>query len=348
MNKIKVIMVGADRSVHGGVSGVVNNYYDAGLDNKIDLKYIGTMVDGNKLKKLGKAIQSYLIFLCSVFRYDIVHINMASDSSYYRKLYFINVGKLFHKKVVIHQHGGDFKNFYYRDSSEKGRDKIRKNLNKADRFIVLSESWKELFQDIVEPSKIYVLPNAVKVPEDYEKDYSNQNVLFLGRLCTDKGIHELLDAAKVIHEDYPDFHLYLGGVWEEEELRMKAEALSEFVTFLGWIDAKKKDEMLRKCSIFTLPSYFEGMPVSALEGMAYGCACVVTPVGGLKMIIQDHENGVFIERKSEESVENELRFILKESAMKRNIGIKAKETIKQKYNLEENIEQLIALYQETL
>ena len=51
-DRIKVLMVGPDRSVHGGISGVVNNYYDAGITEKVDLNYIGTMVEGSKLRKL--------------------------------------------------------------------------------------------------------------------------------------------------------------------------------------------------------------------------------------------------------------------------------------------------------
>lgn len=348
VNKIKVLMVGADRSVHGGVSGVVNNYYEAGLDQLIDLKYIGTMVDGSKLKKLEKAFYAYVDFLFSVKHYDIVHINMASDSSYYRKLYFIYVGKLFHKKIVIHQHGGDFKNFYYRDSSEKSRGRIQKNLNKADKFIVLSDIWKELFQNIIQANKLYVLPNAVKMPDEYEKDYENQNILFLGRLCTDKGIGELLEAVKILHNDYPQMHLYLGGVWEEDKLRMMADECQDYVTFLGWIDSVKKDEMLRKCSVFILPSYYEGMPVSVLEGMAYGCACVVTPVGGLATMIQDRWNGVLIESKSTEAIVNGLKGILNQTQVKEDLGRHAKETICRNYEISANIKQLIGIYEEVM
>ena len=51
-DKIRVLMVGPDRGVHGGISAVVNNYYEAGLDRKVDLKYIGTMREGSKVKKL--------------------------------------------------------------------------------------------------------------------------------------------------------------------------------------------------------------------------------------------------------------------------------------------------------
>lgn len=54
---MKVVMLGADRSVKGGVSAVVNNLYEAGLDQRIDLTYIGTMVDGSTAAKLLKVFR---------------------------------------------------------------------------------------------------------------------------------------------------------------------------------------------------------------------------------------------------------------------------------------------------
>ena len=60
---MKVVMLGADRSVKGGVSAVVNNLYEAGLDQRIDLTYIGTMVDGSTAAKLLKGVQALLKFV---------------------------------------------------------------------------------------------------------------------------------------------------------------------------------------------------------------------------------------------------------------------------------------------
>lgn len=73
--KIKVLMIGPDRSVHGGISGVVNNYYEAGLDQKIDLCYIGTMVEGTKLHKLLKAAGAYFKFL-AVIKNTILYMSI--------------------------------------------------------------------------------------------------------------------------------------------------------------------------------------------------------------------------------------------------------------------------------
>ena len=76
---MKVVMLGADRSVKGGVSAVVNNLYEAGLDQRIDLTYIGTMVDGSTAAKLLKGVQALLKFVTVLPKADIVHLNMAGE-----------------------------------------------------------------------------------------------------------------------------------------------------------------------------------------------------------------------------------------------------------------------------
>ena len=119
---MKVVMLGADRSVKGGVSAVVNNLYEAGLDQRIDLTYIGTMVDGSTAAKLLKGVQALLQFVTVLPKADIVHLNMAADASCYRKLIFMQIALWFHKKVVIHEHGGDFQGFYYKRCSAKQKN----------------------------------------------------------------------------------------------------------------------------------------------------------------------------------------------------------------------------------
>ena len=162
-DRIKVLMVGPDRSVHGGISGVVNNYYDAGITEKVDLNYIGTMVEGSRLRKLWQAVKAYIKFLKLLPEYPIVHVNVASDSSYYRKSLFIKAAKRAGRKIVIHQHGGDFETFYEKEQNDRGRAKIRQVLGMGDVFLVLSPALEQFFKGILEPSKVILFPNAVPV-----------------------------------------------------------------------------------------------------------------------------------------------------------------------------------------
>ena len=115
---MRVLMVGPAREVHGGVSAVINNYYEAGLDKKIEMEYLPSMKDGSKWCKLFVALGAYTKFVCIAWKYDIVHIHMASDSSFYRKSLFILLTKIYRKKLIVHEHGGNFREFYYESKSK--------------------------------------------------------------------------------------------------------------------------------------------------------------------------------------------------------------------------------------
>lgn len=342
---MKVLMIGPARSVNGGISAVVNNYYKAGLDTKVQLQYIGTMEDGSKWHKLKIAIQALVQFIFTVSKFDLVHINMASDASLYRKLPFIGITKMFGKKLVIHQHGGNIKQFYYSECSSKRRKFIQKILRKADAFIVVAPYLKDIFKDIVEEEKIIVLPNAIEIPENIQKEYTEQNLLFLGRLCKEKGIHELLDAVKDLKNEFPGLHLYLGGVWVEEELERKAGQCEDYVHYLGWIDAKQKNKYLKKCNIFVLPTYFEGLPMSLLEGMAYGCACVASEVGGIPQVMTNGYDGIMIPAKDVKALREALKRVLESPSLQKELGSKARKTVEDGYDINKSVQKLLQVYQ---
>lgn len=343
--RLKVLMIGPDRSVHGGVSGVVNNYYDAGLDKRIDLCYIGTMVDGSKWMKLVCAVKAYFCFLIKLPKYDIVHVNMASDASYYRKSVFIRTAGIYHKKIVIHQHGGSFMEFYEKDLSDAGRRRVKKLFSMGDAFLVLGTVWKDFFGTIIERDRITVFPNAIQLPVLKKKQYGVHKILFLGRMCKEKGIGELLSVMPKIREKYPDVHLYLGGIWEDQELQAESAALKDYVTDLGWIGGAAKQKYLQECDIFVMPSYFEGQPVSILEAMAYACGIVASKIGGIPDMIIEDETGIFVMPQDAKTLEEALCRLLADPELCRMLGENARRKIENEFSIEDNIKQLLTVYE---
>ncbi|MBR4357167.1 MAG: glycosyltransferase family 4 protein [Butyrivibrio sp.] len=347
--KIKVLMIGPDRSVHGGISGLVNGYYHVGLDKKVDLRYIGTMKEGSKLKKLMVAGLSYVRFCMCVGKYDIVHVNVASDNSFWRKALFIKCAKRRNKKIVIHQHGGNIDE-YYESLDEKRKEQVRNIFGMADVLLVLTNGLNDFFGTIVDRRKILILPNGVVtqgvgVDKD-KKDYTK--ILFLGRICRNKGISELLEAMDEIHAKNPEAMLYLGGIYEDNEYRSEVEKRASYVSSLGWITGKAKDDWLDKCGIFVLPSYFEGFPLSVIEGMLHGCAVVSTDVGGVPEAIEDGESGILIKPKDVEGLKNAIERIICDKNFAKKISNGGIKTAKEKYSLEKNTEKLIEIYRKVL
>lgn len=344
-SKSRVLMIGPDRSVHGGISGVVNNYYEAGLDKQTELCYISTMVEGTKLRKLCRAAGALVQFMCRLPRYEIVHINVASDSSYYRKSFFIRLTHLAGKKLVIHQHGGDFEGFYGQ-LGDRGKRNVKKVLSMGDVFLVLADSFKEFFQTIIEEDKITVLPNAVEIPPMENKKYGQQKILFLGRLCKEKGIRELLAAVAALKEKYPSLHLYLGGIWEDGELEEMIRPYRDTITWLGWVSGEDKKKYLAECDIFVLPSYFEGQPVSVLEAMAWGCAVVASETGGIPQMIVDGETGILTEPKNQMSLQADLDKLLKDAQLSQKLGENARRKAEAEFSIESSINRLLAVYEQ--
>lgn len=347
--KIKVLMIGPARSVRGGVSAVVNNYYTAGLDKQVKLAYIATMVDGSKGRKLIQAILAYFRFLMKVPFYQILHVNMAADASYYRKKLFIDAAWLFRKKILIHEHGGDFEGFYYRRCNKKQKAGVKKTFARADLILVLSESWKKFFLPIAGGNKIQVLQNGILIPSEGKKDYSSHSVLFLGRLCKEKGIAELLEAVPVIQKKIPDFRLILGGVWEEgnEELKKRSELFTQVVCCPGWISGQEKIKFMEECSIFVLPSWFEGQPISLLEAMAHGMCVVASAVGGIPQMMgkKENETGVLLSPQNAEELAQTMIMLLENEEKRKCIGQNARYHVLENYNISKNVKSLTGYYE---
>ena len=344
-DRLKVLMIGPDRGVHGGISGVVNNYYDAGLERMVDLCYIGTMIEGSKGTKLLQAAKAYVRFLAKLPKYDIVHVNMASDSSYYRKSVFIRTAKIYRKKIVIHQHGGNFPEFYEKELSDRGRRRAVKTLSMGDALLVLGTTCSEFFEAIIDKDKITVLPNAISMPEQVTKQYGSHKILFMGRMCKAKGVGELLAVMPELRQRYPDVRLYLAGIWEDMELKTQASALGDCVEDLGWIGGADKQRYLRECDIFVLPSYFEGQPVSVLEAMANACGIVVSKTGDIPDMIAEGETGLLIPPQDAKVLAESLLSLLAQPELCRTLGENARRKAEAEFSIDNNMKQLLAVYE---
>ena len=288
---MKILMLGPARTVKGGMTSVVDNYFNYGLNQKVDLKYIETINDKNKFLYFLKEIKGKIEFLTNVKKYDIIHIHMASRRSTFRKGKYVRIAKKFNKKVILHIHGAEYK-IFFNECNEKQKKYVIKTLNLADKIIVLSEEWKEYFSKLVNPQKIVVIYNSIVLPEDLKKDLETQNLLFLGRFGKRKGIYDLIEVVSKLIVNYPNLKLYAGGDGEIEkvEAMIKNKNMEKNVQLLGWVTGREKERILKEASFYVLPSYNEGMPMSLIEGMAYKNVCISTDVGGIPKVINNNVN----------------------------------------------------------
>ena len=124
-----------------------------------------------------------------------------------------------------------------------------------------------------------------------------QRILFLGWLEEFKGVNELLEACKMLHDARHEFHLTFAGDGHAKAVAVefvKQHGFSEKVSFLGWVPRSALAELLAGHQIFVLPSWAEGFPNALIEAMAAGLAAVVTPVGMITDFIQDEKHALLV------------------------------------------------------
>lgn len=161
----KVLMVGPDLSLHGGIVSVVQGYLDGGLPEECDtFEYLGTGVGSSKLGKSLAFIRALIRFAIIMPSYDIIHLHISARGSYKRKSIMARMAHKAGKYVILHDHDGEFKKAFEEGGNAYRRD-VRKTFSIADRVVVLSEEWRDYFaENVCDSEKIDVVHNGVNVP----------------------------------------------------------------------------------------------------------------------------------------------------------------------------------------
>ena len=330
----KVLMVSVifrtSKPCGGGVSTVLE-CYDKYFDG---LRHIPTWKRTNALNKVWYFAYHYLWFIFLMIfdrRIKIVHVHTAERGSFYRKMTIAKTAKFFGKKVVIHMHAADFREFY-RDS--KKQDWIVESLNICDRLIALSPSWRDFYISIGIPKeKVIILNNIITPPNkpNNRKFEYPVRMHFFGHLAKRKGIWDLLDVLKEHHEELRGkYHLRFGGNEFEDEIKstIAENHLEDIATFEGWAYGDLKENILKWSDILILPSYNEGLPIAILEAMSYGMPIISTPVGGIPVVVKNHQNGILVTPGNKEEIWESLKYFIENPKKIHEYGQKSLELVK--------------------
>jgi len=346
---MRVIMIGSHLRVTGGITRVVKNYIQAGLNKKTTLEYFPTYYGSNHFVNiiyfLVQFIKLFLKLNVLNKKYDVAHLHMSYRGSFIRKSYIIKLLKNKNIPIVLHMHGSQFKDFY-NESSDKRKRQITDALNKVTVILALGEQWKEYYKSICE-TEVVSLDNAVFPKQTISDSEEKIYITTMGVLSQRKGTYDLIEVgAKLKGKIDRKYKFVIAGDGEIEKVKKKINDLDVDDLFFipGWIsDEKKIEEIYRKSIIYILPSYNEGMPMSILEAMSYGVPIISTDVGSIPSVVEK-DNGFIIKPGDIDDLENKVMKLLnKKTDIKyiRNNNIKKVSTI---YNIYTSLDELLLLY----
>ena len=231
-----------------------------------------------------------------------------------------------------------------------------KMMRKANKIIVSGKKSFDWVKSLdIRETKIVTAPNASEIEFNKEdtkkrkkeliKKYNLENkkiILYLGRLINRKGINYLIDAFSKIDNKKcvllivggGDFYK-LGEKSIEYELKKQVENLNleKKIIFTGEIKHEETTAYYSLADIFVYPSITEkisepwGLTIN--EAMQLGLPLIsTTAVGAAYDLIKDGENGFVVNEKSSEELKVVMDKILSDEKLRKDMGKKSKEMIK--------------------
>lgn len=208
----------------------------------------------------------------------------------------------------------------------------------ADALVVQTQNVKQNWADAIMPhGKTHVIPNMVNIDTSAEHTNLHLPHTFLccmGRLTACKGLTGLIDQLPYIFSQHPEYSLVVLGEGPDRPIltaQLASLGLMEKVFLPGFLRAPHS--ILKKSSIFILPSIFEGFPNALIEAMAVGLPCVSFACpSGPSEIIHSGYNGFLIPPQQYRHLAEKVIELLSDPAQLKEIGNNARTDTQKKYN----------------
>jgi glycosyltransferase involved in cell wall biosynthesis len=168
------------------------------------------------------------------------------------------------------------------------------------------DDWKEL------PTK--------KVFRDKYPQISEKFVIFAGRLATNKGLTNLIEAMSIGESREFDLVIMGADMGLGKSLDKLADSKNIRMHRLGHVDDEIYRSALSAAEVLVLPSEYEAFGIVLLEAAAAGTPVVATRVGGIPEAMAEGKNGLLVEYNDSESLSNSIFTIMNDELLSIEMG----------------------------
>lgn len=263
-------------------------------------------------KGIDAMLYSFFTSIRALFgKYDILHYHAEGSCA------MLWIPKLFKKKIVVTIHGLDWQRSKWGGVATKYIKFGEKLAAKyADEIIVLSKGVQKYFKDTYNRETTFI-PNGVNKPIIRESNIIKEKyglekdsyILFLARIVPEKGLHYLVEAFKQTNTDKK--LVIAGGASHTNDYFKKIKEMvrdDNRIIMTGFVQGQELEELFSNCYLYCLPSDVEGMPISLLEAMSYGCNCLVSDIEENIQVTKEYSNK--FEKGNVESLKKNLSKLL--------------------------------------
>lgn len=103
---------------------------------------------------------------------------------------------------------------------------------------------------------------------------------------------------------------------------------------MGKVRGEDKDKAFREATIFCLPSYAEGFPMSVLDAWSYGLPVITIPVGGIPDVAKDGENMLLFEPGDVDALAKCMERMISDKELRDRISRASLEFARERFNID--------------
>jgi len=177
-------------------------------------------------------------------------------------------------------------------------------------------------------------------------------VMLASRMLRDKGVVELVDAARLLRKWKVNCRVVLVGepdpgnpatVTTEELFFWVNEGVVEW-----WGQKEEMEKVLPLAAIVVLPSYREGLPKVLLEAASAGRPIVATDVPGCREAVHEGNNGYLVPPQDHFQLAEAIRRLVEDPVLRARMGANSREMAIKEFRIERVVANTLSVYDELL
>lgn len=177
-------------------------------------------------------------------------------------------------------------------------------------------------------------------------------VLLASRMIWDKGVGELVKAARILKKDSVICRVVLVGDPDHENpTSISKDTLNKWNSggiVECWGFKKDMIKTFEKVHIFVLPSYGEGIPKVLIEAAASGRPIVASDRPGCREIVHHNINGLLVPPRDEKALAEAIKYLVHNPEARKRMGKKGREIAVSEFSEEKVVKETLAVYKRLL
>ena len=295
--------------------------------------------------------------------FQIIHLHGFSRKS----ILLVILSKLFQKKIIIKMtsvgHDDPF-------AMKKRGFFLNKFFAHANAYVGVAPQFERIYLETRLPAgRFRLIPNGIDInrfsPSTTKEKIKIRKllglpdkmklILFVGHFSREKSPDILREAWKLhVAEKFPDTGIIFIGSTNPNHYEVDADLVKDihkstescFNKRIFFIEKTYEiEKYFQAVDMFVLPSLREGLPNSLLEAMACGLPVITSRLEGVTdWIVEDGKNGSLFESVIRDDLGKALISVLKDEMLAHSLGLKARETVLERFSMGKVAEEYLELY----